>query len=118
MTLYQNMSTTALKQIDDKGRSITIQTYRDMVYDVENDTFTEGETTTVVTRGLFTSYATKDIDGELIRQEDKLLLLAANIAKPDNGAEILDGDVTYQVINTDVVQPGDTPILYMVQIRR
>ena len=121
MSLYENMANTALKQINDKGRSISIVSPgTDQVYDPATDSFTAGTDTALTVKGLFTQFAKKDIDGELIKTSDKRVLIAASslAAAPETGDKITDGGITYNVMNTDTVQPGDTAILYMVQVRR
>ena len=118
---YSNSQNTALKQINDKGRTVTLrQAGGDEVYDPSTDTFVAGTDIDTPVKALFTQFATKDIDGELIKRTDKRLLIPANAldAAPETADKIIDGAVEYQVINTDTLAPGDTPILYMVQVRR
>lgn len=118
---YSNIAATALNQIADKGRNITVRyAGSDQVYDPENDTFTSGTDTDVTVKGVFTQFRKKDIDGELIKLTDKRVLIAGTALDnaPDNNSKIVDGGDVYQVINTDAVQPADEVILYMVQVRR
>jgi hypothetical protein len=118
---YSKTAATALAQINDKGRTITVRTPGvDQVYNPATDTFTAGTSVDVTAKGLFTQFAKKDIDGELIKVTDKRVLIAASSlsAAPENNCKIVDGGTEYQVINTEIIQPGDTAILYMVQVRR
>lgn len=118
---YSRSASTALNQINDKGRTVTVRTPgEDMVYDPATDTFTPGEDVDTPVKALFTQFAKRDIDGELILQTDKRVLIAASAldAAPGTQDKIVDGGTEYQVINTETVQPGDTAILYMVQVRR
>ena len=118
---YSKAASNALKQINDKGRALTVrEPSDDQVFDPENFTFEEGTPEDTDVKGLFTQFATKDVDGEVIMRTDKRVLIPANAlsAAPSNSAKIIDGGTEYQVINTEVLQPGDTPILYMVQVRR
>ena len=118
---YSKAASNALKKINDKGRTITLrEPSRDQVFDPENFTFEEGTPVDTEAKGLFTQFATKDVDGELIKRTDKRVLIPASAldAAPENSAKILDGGTEYQVINTEILQPGDTPIIYMVQVRR
>lgn len=119
--IYKNMAANALRMIADKGRALLItMPGTEHEYDPLSDTFTEGEDETATVKGVFTKFATKEIDGELIlRTDKKVLIAAASLTQvPDNTATITDGGVIYNIINTEIVQPGDTPLLYLVQARR
>lgn len=118
MSIYTNMAATALKQINDKGRNLSLVSDAGSSYDPDTDTFTE-ETETSSFKGLVTVFKSSDIDGEMILRDDKRILIAAeSISKPNNGDKITDGSVTYTVVNTEEVKPGDVAVLYMVQVRR
>ncbi|AEP08892.1 hypothetical protein [Micavibrio aeruginosavorus] len=118
---YENMAKTALKQIADKGREITVRRPGEgQVYDPSNDTFTAATPVDETVKALFTNFSKNDVDGEKIKRTDKRVLIAGASLDmaPDTDHKIIDGGVTYNVINTDVVQPGDTVLLYMVQVRK
>lgn len=118
---YSNLAATALAQINDKGRSITVRyAGEDQEYDPATDTFTAGTDIDVTVNGVFTQFRKQDIDGELILQTDKRVLIAGTALtnQPENNSKIIDGGTEYEVINTDTVQTGDTILLYMVQVRR
>lgn len=118
---YSKVANTALKQIRDKGRTIIVRTPgEDMVYDPGTDTFTPGEDVDTQVKAVFTQFAKKDIDGEMILQTDKRVLIAASSleAEPGTQDKIVDGSTEYQVIDTETIEPGDTAVLYMVQVRR
>ncbi len=117
---YSKVAATALKQINDKGRSVTVRyPSSDDAYDPATDTFTSGDPVNVAAKGVFTSFQNKDIDGELIKRTDKRVLIAGTALDdvPNNDAKIIDGAKTYSVINTEVVQPAETVVLYMIQVR-
>ena len=117
---YSQIASTALKQIQDKGRTVTIiSPGEDQVYDPGTDTFTAGTDDETDVKALFTQFSKKDIDGDLIRQTDKRVLIAASgISEPNTDDKISDGGTEYAVINTETIAPGDTAVLYMVQVRR
>lgn len=117
---YSRSAGTALAQIADKGRTITLSSNPDQVYDPATDTFTDGDPITVSVKALFTGYKQNQIDGEIIKSGDKRVLIAAAAmtGAPDKDAVLTDGNVQYQVIDIDTLQPGDAPILYMLQVRR
>jgi hypothetical protein len=118
---YSGIGAVALKQINDKGRDITVRyAGNDQVYNPATDTFTAGTDVDVPVKGVFTQFAKKDIDGELIKVTDKRVLIAGTALDnaPENNSKIIDGGIEYQVINTETIQPSDTVVLYMVQVRR
>jgi hypothetical protein len=115
------MAKTALKQINDKGRTIIVSMPSDLqVYDPATDTFTSGTDETQTVKGLFTNFNQKDIDGELIKQSDNRVLIPASslTEKPTTKGTVIDESVVYSIQNVDEVRPGDVAILYMVQVRR
>jgi len=118
---YTGFVDTALKQITDKGRTITVRSPGvGEVYNPATDTFTAADPVDVNTKAVFTKFSQKDIDGEIIKRTDqRVLIAAASLATaPDTEDKILDGLAQYSVIHTEIVKPGDTEILYMVQVRK
>lgn len=117
---YSNIAATALAQIEDKGREVTINYAGSDSYDPQTDTFTPDSATDTSVRAVFTKFNKKDVDGELIRATDKRLLIAGPSLSetPETGDTVTDGSNVYDVVNTELVQPADTVVLYMVQVRR
>lgn len=122
---YTATAANALRMISEKGRSITVLSPpppdpEEQVYDPMTDVFSGDDPVETPAKGVFTSYAAKDIDGELIHRSDKKLLIAAAGLSfmPNTEHSIRDGNDEYEIMQVDVVQPGDTPILYIVQVRR
>jgi hypothetical protein len=117
---YTTTASNALRMINEKGRSITVSVPSGQSYDPATDTFTAGTPSTTVVKGVFTEFALHDVDGEKVLRTDKRILIAASAlgSAPDTGASITDGSTVYKVVHTEVIQPGDTAILYMVQVRR
>ena len=74
--------------------------------------------TTQALKALFTEYAAKYIDGTIIQQGDKQVLIADIAAAPDNDDILIDGTDEYSIIHVGAIQPGDTPILYKLRVRR
>ena len=117
---YSNVAATALAQINDKGRALTVRyPSEDNAYDPATDTFTSGDPTDIFTKGVFTSFQNKDVDGELIKRTDKRVLIAGTSLSeiPNSDGKIIDGARTYSIINTEAIQPADTVVLYMIQVR-
>ncbi len=118
---YDRAANTTLEKISKYGRDITLTiSDDDEVYDPATDTFTASGSDDYTVKGLFTNFSKMDIDGELIKRSDKRVLIAASSLSqaPDTDDKITDGTDVFNVINTEELKPGDTPILYMVQVRK
>ena len=117
MSFYGGLAKTAQKLIADKGRTVTLrQVTGGSAYNPLTDTMTNATTDTAV-KAVFTSFKQDEIDGTLIMRGDKKVLLAAGI-EPKGNDVIVDGATQYRVIEIMTVQPGDTTILYTLQVRK
>lgn len=68
--------------------------------------------------GLKDRYRQNDIDGTLIKRGDQQLYVAAeDFIRPKSNERIKISGVIYTIENVGVVAPGDTDILYSLQIR-
>ena len=107
---YSGLANTAQTLIDKFGRDTTLR--------VNTSSGSEFDPTIVVNdttiKAVFLSYKTNDVDGTLIKSNDKMLLTYVEV---ENKNEIVDGGHKYEVINVDEVKPGLTPMIYKVQIR-
>lgn len=118
---YDESAASALRMISEKGRSVTIRRPdAGQSYDPANDTMSAGAPEEVVIKVVFTGFKINEVDGELIRREDKRVLIAAAALPfaPAQSDLLIDGGVEYSIINTETVQPGDVPLLYKVQVRK
>ncbi len=120
MSFYARMAITALEQIADKGRIVTLVSQGSNSYDPAAGTFTRGTEAEQSVRAVFASYKAADVDGELIRAEDKYCLIAASsrTGEPTTEDKIKEGSTEWSVVRVDVVKPADTAILYKLQVRR
>lgn len=118
--LYTRLASVALAQIADKGRNVTFVTPGTGTYNPGAGTYTETAATEATVKAVFTAYSLKDVDGENIRADDKQCLIAASSlsAEPTTKNKIKEGSTVYEVVSVETVQPGDTPILYKLQVRR
>ena len=118
--IYTRLAATALSQINDKGRTVTLSTPGSDIYAPGSGTFTAGTPVTQTAKALFTEYSLRDIDGELIRTDDKECLIAASslTGEPTAKDKIIDGSTEYSVVRVETVKPGDTALLYKIQVRR
>lgn len=120
MAFYDNLAKTALRLIASKGRSITILYKTPGVYSAQADKILGATSPVPVdTKAAIVNYDDRLIDGALIITGDRKAVIAAKgLEKPQSGDIISDGGVEYSVVRTAEIGPGDTPIIYNVQIRK
>ena len=116
---YDGSAAMALRLIQKKGRTVTLRT-KSGTYNPDTDDFSSQTEDDASVKAVFTNYSNSQIDGELVRRGDKRLLMAALglESSPSGRDQVIDGDDTYKIISFETIQPGDTPILYKVQVRK
>lgn len=108
---YSNILATAVSLIDKFGRTMQKRTTTKSG-DAWNPTIsTLDENIVAVSVG----YKANEIDGTLIMATDKKLLTYDEVTT-DNF--VVDNSIQYSVISINTINPGDTKIIYKVQIRR
>lgn len=115
---YDRFVSLAINQINDKGRIVTLRSKLAGTYDPIAGEITDGSNSDRSPKALFTEYAAKHVDGTIIQQGDKQVLIADVTAAPDNNDILIDGTDEYAIVHVGAVQPGDTPVLYKLQVRR
>lgn len=83
---------------------------------------------TVTVTGVVIDFEKDEVDGTVILRADKRVLVAAKSVTDEGGSavnlniedysDILDGGTRYRIINAQVIEPGDTRILYDLQVRQ
>lgn len=117
MGLYENLASTALTQIADKGRSVTYRVKSDGTYNPATGART-GQTITETTVNMaFINYNRNEIDGEVIKTGDVKGLLASGVT-PKPADEITDGTTIWRVINVNEIKPANVSVMYKLQLRQ
>jgi hypothetical protein len=116
---YSALAATSVRQIRDKGRTVSFIYETQGDYSAEDDEITGNSSDPQNVKMLITNYNQKDIDGTIIQHGDKLGLLAPdNLERvPATGDRVVDGE-TYTVKNVLEIKPGDTALLYKLQLRK
>jgi len=79
---------------------------------------TEPSDTTYTASGVKIGYEQKDVDGTLIQRGDQQVYVPAlGFIRPVTNEQITVGTTVCAVIGVEVVAPGDTDVLYIIQIR-
>ena len=130
MVNYVSLANTAERLIEENGRTFTIvragETAVDPAKPYGPDT-SAGETRHSVL-GVIIEFENEDIDGALIRRGDKRCLIAHNsIVDAASGADSLiveefdtleDGTEVWKIEGVEAIHPGDTRIMYDLQLRK
>ncbi len=128
---YANFRTLAERLIEENGRDFSL-VRRDQGNPVDSAKpwrdSTEAATITVTVKGVIIEYETEDFDGTLVRRGDKRVLIADKSVIDEGGSaanliiedydHILDAGVRWKIENADTIEPGDTRIMYDLQVRK
>lgn len=123
MVSYSSLAAVAQRLIDENGRDITI-TLKDRAAANPSEPWrANGSSDTVVgpVRAVVVPYSTQDVDGTLVQREDKRALVAALDVDPsvlENFDLVTDGSDVWRVVASRIVNPGDTRVIYALQLRR
>jgi len=115
---YASLEATALRLITDFGRDVSIVYKTDGTYDAATDTLSGNSETPVTVKAVVTLYIQKEIDGTLIKNGDKQMLIAASGVKMPRSSDIVVDDCEYNIINVIEIKTGDTSMIYKIQVRR
>lgn len=119
MAFYDGLASTAERLITDKGRAVSLTYKTPGTYSAQTDTITGASTTTVSTFAAIVEYSERLIDQTLIHSGDKkAVLFAKGLEKPRAGDILTDNGIDYSIVRVGEVGPGDTPVIYNLQIRK
>lgn len=117
---YEALAKTALDQIAGAGRLVDLIYQEQGDYKPQTDTFNNQHANTAVVRAVLSDFQASQIDGTIIRREDKKALVAADGLKyvPSTSDLIIDGEIQYTIVNVETIAPGDVVLVYKLQLRR
>lgn len=116
---YDSLKLTADTLIDDKGQACTINVVTPGAYDAATGTSTATTVSTAVTAAIF-DFPQGLIDGTLIRQGDKKVLMSAygHSVTPRPADTLTDAAGTvYTIVTAKATAPGGTVVLWTLQVR-
>lgn len=89
-------------------------TYNPATGEVEGGT----DPATYTASGVKIGYEQKDVDGTLIQRGDQQVYVPAlGFARPETNEQITVGGAACTAVGVEVLAPGDTDILYILQVR-
>lgn len=109
--MYNNLQATSSRLIDKFGKNVTLRTQTNSGTSYE-PTITNSDATI---RAVITSFKMGQIDGTLVRADDKQLITASTVAVDQ---KIIDGMIEYSIISVDEIKPADTALIYKAVLRK
>lgn len=131
MVNYASFRNLAERLIEENGRDLSL-VRRDQGNPVDptkpwRDS-TEAAEITVVVKGVVIEFEKEDFDGSLVRRGDKRILIADKSVIDEGGSaanlqiedydHILDETVRWKILDANVIEPGDTRIMFDLQVRQ
>jgi len=122
MEFYSKMQATANRLLKGKGQEITVTRQTAGAYDPATGTAAV-TTTTQTAYGAMFEYGDKNIDGVLIKEGDKQLLLSAlnsagtALVAPQLNDTVTINTVVYTVVRIKPLSPAGTTVLFDCNIR-
>ncbi len=107
---YSALRNTAITLINKFGRTATRRVVTNSGSEFD-PTQTNVDTPIV---GAFVGFSNREIDGTLILATDKKMISYDSVAIDD---KIIDASIKYVVKNVDTINPGDTVLIYKIQLR-
>lgn len=115
---YSNLANVALFQISDKGRNVTLRYVEEGTYNPGTDAFSGTTFTDTTVKALIRNYSLRELLDTIILVGDKEVILASSgITRPEVNDIIIDSSSYYRILNVVEIIPGDTSLLYKLQVR-
>lgn len=117
---YSRLAATSSAQIADKGRSVSLVFETQGTYAPATDTFTGQTSSSQTVKMVITNYRKNEMDETMIKIGDRQGLLAPDnlLRAPKTGDTVTDGAETFAIVSIEEIKPGDTTLLYKLQLRR
>ena len=120
MVNYANIAQNALTTIQANGTAYTLRNVSGETYDPATNAVTGGSTEDETVYGILTNYKQHQIDGQNVKRDDKMLLLAAQgiTGEVTTASKIIQNSDTWNIVYGETINPGGTVLLYRLQVRR
>jgi len=117
---YSGLVAASIALIDKFGRNVTFTYITPGTYTASTNAITGDSETTQTVKMAITDFRRDEIDGKKVKRGDKEALLAPDslTREPRTGDKVTDDGKDYRVMDIDDVKPGDTVLLYKLQLRR
>ncbi|MBH3440535.1 hypothetical protein [Pseudomonas luteola] len=112
---YQEMAGMAKELLREFGRSMTLRKPGEASGPDWDPT--PGEPIDMPFIGVQSKYNAMEIDGQLIQQQDRKVFVEALDEPPTQDMTLIDRGRELQIVSVQTVEPGDGPVLYILQVR-
>lgn len=120
MTFYSEMQGVANELLTEFGDTWTLRRVNKGTYNPSTNTRTTDSTDNYSVKCVRQNYKNNQIDGENIQNGDILLLVDAYGLEitPDTTDIFINSSETWQIVNIELIKPGDTIVMYKIQVRQ
>lgn len=118
MSFYTDLRSTAAALLTDKGQSLTLTKRTSGAYSASTGLSTVTEATYTVTGAVF-DFPQSIIDGTLIQQGDKKVLISALglTVDPDVDDSLTIATIAHQIVNVKKISPAGITVIWQLQVR-
>lgn len=115
---YAGLAATALAQIADKGRNITLRRVTEGSYNPATDTIPDASVANETVKALVRNFSQRElVEGLIIKGDKEVIVASSGLTIPEMNDIIVDND-QFRIVNVLEIKPGDTSMLYKLQVRR
>jgi len=120
MGFYERQAIKANKLISRRGLAMTLRVITKGAYDASTRLFGADIVTDYPCNGVIEEYSERDIDGTVIKQGDKKIILAAYglPVQPEAKNLIIMGEEIWLVQKNKPLAPGGIAVIHTVQVRK
>lgn len=117
---YSGLKNSAINLIRNSGRSVSFVYKTQGTYDPGTDAIINQTVTTKAAKMVILDYKRDEMNKDMVKIGDRLALLAVdNLTRaPKTGDTVIDSGETYAIVAFEEIKPGDTTLLYKLQLRR
>lgn len=112
---YQRMAATARSLLRQYGREMVLRKPGEATGPDWDPT--PGTPIDVPFIGVQSKYNAMEIDGQLIQQQDRKVFVEALDEPPTQDMTLIDKGQSLEIVSVQTVEPGDGPVLYILQVR-
>lgn len=116
MTFYSEVLAEAALALDEFGTPVILR--RVEVYGVTSSEVETSEAVAWTRKGIITNYKASMVDGTRIQQQDRRVLVTAGGHKPQTDDILELKGERFTVVDCQIVGPGDTDLLFEIQVRQ
>ncbi len=124
---YAALAAMAQSLITGNGRTVTLRKLDQVVADPAKpwrgpSQASPSPTNLLNVPAAIVGYHERDVDNDIVRRGDKKALIASSDVKTGQDLaeydQLVDGSDTWKIVGVRTIEPGDTKLIYILQLRR